>query len=114
MARQLVTLAQAAEQRPWATVRYTRRLISERRIPFHKLGDGRTSRVLVDLAELDAFAERGRVEPSSPVALAPKAPPVALPRGRPRREKAPGGPALSRMATHVPSGEGRRSNGNSG
>lgn len=52
-------LPQAVEARPWLTLRYLRRLIAERRIPFHKVGRF----VLVDLADLDTFAERGRVEP---------------------------------------------------
>jgi excisionase family DNA binding protein len=56
--RQLVTLKQAVAARPWLTERYGRRLIGERRIPFHKLG----SKILLDLADLDAFAEAGRVE----------------------------------------------------
>jgi excisionase family DNA binding protein len=56
--RHLVTLKEAVAVRPWLTERYARRLIGERRIPFHKLG----SKVLLDLADLDAFAEAGRVE----------------------------------------------------
>jgi excisionase family DNA binding protein len=56
--RHLVTLKEAVAVRPWLTERYGRRLIGERRIPFHKIG----AKVLLDLADLDAFAEAGRVE----------------------------------------------------
>ncbi len=59
MSRDLRSLPQAEEARQWATERYLRRLIAERRIPFHKVG----GRVLVDLDDLDAYAEAGRVEP---------------------------------------------------
>lgn len=48
----LVLLTQAAEARPWATVRYLRRLIAERRISSWKVGRRR----LVSLAELDRLA----------------------------------------------------------
>jgi hypothetical protein len=56
--RQLVTLQQAVEQRPWLTERWLRRLVYERRVPFHKVGN----RLVFDLADLDALAEQGRVE----------------------------------------------------
>ena len=59
MSRQLVTLAQAVEARPWVSERFLRRLVAERRVPFHKVG----SRLLFDLDDLDNLAERGRVEP---------------------------------------------------
>ena len=59
MARDLVPLTEIEEHRPWCTVRYARRLVAERRVPFHKVG----RRVLLDLNDLDEFAERGRVEP---------------------------------------------------
>lgn len=55
--RQLVPLTLVPDHRPWATVRWLRRLVYERRIPYHKVA----GRVLIDLADLDAFAERGRV-----------------------------------------------------
>ena len=55
--RELVPLLDVPEHRPWVTTRWLRRLVYERRIPFHKVG----GRVLIDLADLDAFAERGRV-----------------------------------------------------
>ena len=56
--RQLVTLQQAVEQRPWLTERWLRRLVYERRGPFHKVGN----RLVFDLADLDALVEQGRVE----------------------------------------------------
>ena len=58
MARQLVTLPQAINERPWLTDRWLRRLVAERRIPFHKAG----GRLLFDLADIDQWAEGGRVE----------------------------------------------------
>ncbi len=57
MPRQLVPLLDVPTHRPWATVRWLRRLVYEHRIPFHKVG----GKVLVDLADLDDFAELGRV-----------------------------------------------------
>jgi excisionase family DNA binding protein len=65
--RQLVSLPEAHEHREWATPRYLRRLVHERRIPFHKMGTGRSARVFVDLADLDRYAEAGRVEAASDV-----------------------------------------------
>jgi excisionase family DNA binding protein len=53
----LRTVAQAAEERPWLTERYLRRLIYERRIEYFKVG----GRVLVDLDQLDRFVEAHRV-----------------------------------------------------
>lgn len=41
------------------SVRFVRRLIAERRIAFHKFG----AHVRLALADLDAFAGEGRVEP---------------------------------------------------
>lgn len=67
--RHLVTLKQAAEARPWATVRFQRTLIASKRIAYFKVA----GRVLVDLDELDAYAERGRVEPPSPLRLVKRA-----------------------------------------
>jgi hypothetical protein len=58
MSRQLVTLQEAVEQRPWLTERWLRRLVYERRVPFHKVGN----RLVFDLADLDALVARGRVE----------------------------------------------------
>ncbi len=63
---ELVSLADAATARPWArsdgkdSTRWLRRLISERRIPYHKVG----GRVLLDLADLDALAAAGRIAPA--------------------------------------------------
>jgi hypothetical protein len=39
--------------------------VAERRIGFFKVA----GRVLIDLDELDAFAERGRVDPAEPISL---------------------------------------------
>ncbi|MBK9180968.1 MAG: DNA-binding protein [Acidimicrobiales bacterium] len=58
--RQLVTIPQAVEARPWLTERYLRRLVAERRLPYHKVA----GRLLFDLADLDAHAEEHRVEPA--------------------------------------------------
>jgi excisionase family DNA binding protein len=66
VSRQLVNIPQAVEQRPWLTERFLRRLVAKRRIPYHKVG----GRVLFDLADLDALAEQGRVEPVGAVRLA--------------------------------------------
>jgi excisionase family DNA binding protein len=71
MARQLVPLVDVESHRPWCSVRYARRLVAERRIPFHKVG-GR--RVLLDLNDLDEFAERGRVEPPRRLRMVPDQP----------------------------------------
>jgi excisionase family DNA binding protein len=40
------------------TERWLRRLVYERRVPFHKVG----GRLLFDLEDLDKLAESGRVE----------------------------------------------------
>ncbi|HEU5026481.1 MAG TPA: helix-turn-helix domain-containing protein [Trebonia sp.] len=53
---QLFTVEQAAD-RLNTTVRFVRRLIAERRIPFTKLG----RHVRIDAADLDAFIAAGRV-----------------------------------------------------
>lgn len=58
MSRELVPLRQVPAHRTWASERLLRRMVSERRIPFHKVG----GHVLIDLADLDAIAEAGRVE----------------------------------------------------
>jgi hypothetical protein len=63
MSRQLVTLQQAVVQRPWLTERWLRRLVYERRVPFHKVGN----RLVFDLADLDALVERGRVEQAAEI-----------------------------------------------
>lgn len=59
----LVPLVEVPRHRPWATVRYLRRLVYERRIPYVKLSAGRGGRVLIDLDDLDRFVEEQRVEP---------------------------------------------------
>ena len=59
--RELVTIPQAIEARPWLTERYLRRLVHERRVAFHKVG----ARLLFDLADLDQLAEAGRREPAA-------------------------------------------------
>ena len=56
--RTVLTIPQAVEANPWLTERYVRRLIHERRIPFHKVG----GRVLLDQADLDRLVSAGRVE----------------------------------------------------
>ena len=56
--RNLLTLPQVVEARPWLTERYLRRLVYEKRVAYHRVG----GRLLFDLADLDALAERGRVE----------------------------------------------------
>jgi len=56
--RQLATLVQVVEARPWLTERWLRRLVAERRVAYHKCG----GRLLFDLADIDALAEGGRVE----------------------------------------------------
>ena len=63
--RQLVTLQQAVEQRPWLTERWLRRLVYERRVPFHKVGN----RLVFDLADLDAPVEQGRVEQADEISM---------------------------------------------
>lgn len=60
--RQLRTLAQVLDERPWTTEPWLRRLVKERRVPFFKAG----GKLLFDLGDLDDFAERGRVEPPAP------------------------------------------------
>jgi excisionase family DNA binding protein len=54
----LLTIEQAAE-RMNMSVRYVRRLVADRRIPFHKLGRA----VRLDPADVDAHVATGRVEP---------------------------------------------------
>lgn len=55
----LVDIA-AAAQRLGVSVRFVRRLVDERRVPFYKIG----RYVRFDIADLDRFAMQGRVEPS--------------------------------------------------
>lgn len=58
-ARRLIALADAQTEWPWATTRYLRRAVAERRVPHHKI----RGRVWFDAADLDAHADAGRVEP---------------------------------------------------
>ena len=50
------------------TVRFVRRLVHERRIPFHRIG----RHVRFDPTDVDAFIAEGRVEPFSPRATGMK------------------------------------------
>jgi hypothetical protein len=65
------------QHRPWTTERWLRRAVYERRIPYHKLGLGRRAPVLIDLNELDDYAEQWLVAPASSTPTPP--------RRRPRR-----------------------------
>lgn len=56
--RALRTIKQVTVERPWASERWLRRAIYEKRFRYFKV-DGR---VLIDLADLDAYAERGQVD----------------------------------------------------
>ena len=55
----LIDIVQAAE-RLGVTARFMRRLVDERRIPFHKIG----KYVRFDPADIDRFVIQGRVEPA--------------------------------------------------
>ena len=55
----LIDIKQAAV-RLGVTTRFMRRLVNERRIPFHKIG----KYVRFDPADIDRFAIQGRVEPA--------------------------------------------------
>jgi excisionase family DNA binding protein len=57
-AGQLITVAEAAERLD-TPVRFVRRLIAERRIPFHKIG----RHVRIHTHDIDDFIAAGRVEP---------------------------------------------------
>jgi excisionase family DNA binding protein len=63
--RQLVALKDVPKVRAWATERYLRRIVSERKIAHHKIG----RRVFLDLDDVDRFAESGRVEAVKPTRL---------------------------------------------
>lgn len=58
------TIKQVAQERPWVTERYLRRLVFERRIPYTKATRG--GKVLIDINALDALVESNRVEPRRP------------------------------------------------
>ncbi|MFI7674215.1 helix-turn-helix domain-containing protein [Actinophytocola sp. NPDC049390] len=59
-----LTVAEAAEYMN-TTVRFVRRLIAERRIPFHKVG----RYVRLKVQDVEAFVEAGRVEAFDPMAV---------------------------------------------
>jgi excisionase family DNA binding protein len=56
----LIGIEEAAA-RLGVTPRFVRRLVDERRIPFHKIGKF----VRFDPADIDYYISRGRVEPAS-------------------------------------------------
>jgi excisionase family DNA binding protein len=64
MQSQYLTVEQAAEYLN-VSVRFIRRLVAERRVPFHKAG----TRVRFSVADLDAFMLAGRVEPITPASV---------------------------------------------
>lgn len=59
-----LTVDEAAEYMN-TTVRFVRRLIAERRIPFHKIG----RYVRLKVQDVDAFIDAGRVEAFDPTAV---------------------------------------------
>lgn len=59
-----LTVEQAADYLN-TSVRFIRRLIAERRIPFHKIG----RHVRLSVEDLDAFINAGRVEAFDPAAV---------------------------------------------
>lgn len=58
------TVEQAADYLN-TSVRFVRRLIAERRIPFHKIG----RHVRLKVTDLEAFVDAGRVAPFDPAAV---------------------------------------------
>lgn len=48
------------------TERHIRRLVEERRVPFAKLGPGRSARLRFDTAKLDAWLDGHSFEPEDP------------------------------------------------
>jgi hypothetical protein len=58
MPRDLVPLTKVEKHRPWATTRWLRRQTFERKLPYHKVN----GKILIDLSDLDRYAEGGRVE----------------------------------------------------
>lgn len=58
--RKLLTVSQVAEILD-VPEGYVRRLMYERRLSFIKFGEGRSARVKIDQADLDAFIAQGRV-----------------------------------------------------
>lgn len=63
MERNYLTVEEAADYMN-TSVRFVRRLIAERRIPFHKIG----RHVRLRVQDIDAFIDAGRVEAFDPVA----------------------------------------------
>ena len=61
---EILTIEQAAA-RINMSERYVRRLVAERRIPFHKVG----RHVRLKLRDVDAFIDAGRVEAFDPAAV---------------------------------------------
>ena len=61
MADEVLTIEQAAE-RMAMSVRYVRRLLADRRIPFHKLGRS----VRLKASDVDAHVDAGRIEALTP------------------------------------------------
>lgn len=59
-----LTVDEAAEYMN-TSVRFVRRLIAERRIPFHKIG----RHVRLKVQDVDAFIDAGRVEAFDPMAV---------------------------------------------
>ena len=60
--RELATIRQVMEERPFLTERWLRRLRAERRVPTWEAG----GRVLFDLNELDSYIESSRREAVRP------------------------------------------------
>lgn len=60
--RKLVDVDGAAQQLG-TTERHIRRLVEERRIPFSKLGPGRSARLRFDVARLDDWIDEHSFEP---------------------------------------------------
>jgi excisionase family DNA binding protein len=61
----LLDVTQAAEHLG-TPIRFIRRLIAERRIPFYKIG----RYVRIDTADLDHFIQEGRIDPNESSSLA--------------------------------------------
>jgi excisionase family DNA binding protein len=58
MMKRYLTVVEAAEYLN-TSVRFVRRLVGERRIPFHRVG----RHVRIAVSDLDGFLQAGRVEP---------------------------------------------------
>lgn len=63
--RALRTIKQVIAERPFATERWLRRLIYEKRLRYFKVG----GKVLIDLNDLDELVESGKVEPPAPAQI---------------------------------------------